>query len=145
MRIIGHLQNKATASVFSDYLYVNGISNVIETDKDGYAIWIHSEDELEKARDLLNAFLRNPNDPQYAQHTRQAQELKQREEKEERAAEKRHFDSDRIFRTSRFGTGPVTWLLIVASVGVTLAVTFGYQAQVYIILGFSTRMSGAPE
>ena len=145
MRMIGHLNNKASASVFSDYLYVNGISNVIETDKEGYAIWIHSEDELEKARDLLNAFLRNPNDSKYAQHTRQAQELKQREEKEERAAEKRHFDRDRIFRTSRFGPSFLTVFLILASITVTLALSFGDLVQVYSFLGFSRKMRGAPE
>lgn len=140
--MIGHLQNKASAAAFSDYLYVNGISNVIEAEKDGYGVWIHAEDELPKARDLLSTFQRNPDDPTYAQHSRQANELKQRADQEERAAGRRHFDRDRIFRATWLGAGPVTLVLILLSVAATVALTFGWKDH---ILRFSLYMSGAPE
>jgi GlpG protein len=146
MRNIGHLSNKASAAAFSDYLYVNGISNIIESDKDGYSIWIHSEDELEKARDLLTNFQRNPGDPKYAQHSRDAQELKDREEREERAAEKRHFDRERIFKTKTwFGPGPLTIVLIAASVIATLAISFGYKVQVFAWFAFDNPFTQATE
>ena len=147
MRMIGHLNNKASATVFSDYLYVNGISNVVEPEKDGYGIWIHSEDELAKARDLLTGYQRNPDDPKYAQHSREAQERKQREVKEERAAEKRHFDRDRIFKTRSWaGPGPVTILLILMSVITTLAMSYKWAPHIFdTFFYFSNRMRNAPE
>jgi GlpG protein len=145
--MIGHLENKASAAVFSDYLYVNGISNVVETEKDGYSIWIHSEDELAKARDFLTGYQRNPDDPKYAQHSREAQERKQREVQEERAAEKRHFDRDRIFKTRSWGGfGPVTLLLILMSVITTLAMSYEWAPQFFEAFFFySNQLRNAPE
>jgi GlpG protein len=143
--MIGHLESKASAAVFSDYLYVNGISNIVESEKDGYAIWIHSEDELEKARDLLSGFQSNPNDPKYAQHSRQAQELKEKQHKEERAAERRHFDRDRIFKPW-FGPGPATSLLILISVVTTVCMSFGLADEFFSkYFYFSNHPRNAPE
>ena len=57
MRLIGHLPNETSATTFSDYLYVEGITNEVEAEKEGWAVWIHSEDEWTKAIELLSAFL----------------------------------------------------------------------------------------
>ena len=146
MRMIGHLSSKTNAAAFSDFLYVQGISNVIEPEKDGYAVWIHSEDELEKARGLLDAFSKNPEDPKYAQHSRQAQELRQREEQEEKAAEKRHFSRERIFRrSSMLGAGPLTMVLIVVSIVATVCLSLGVGLEFLVNFYFSNRFKGAPE
>jgi hypothetical protein len=52
--MIGHLPSETNARTFSDYLYVQGIENQIEPDHGGpVAIWVHNEDEVEKARQLL--------------------------------------------------------------------------------------------
>ena len=76
MRVIGHLPNEVIASAFSDYLYVQGITNLVEAEKDGWAIWIYSEDELEKAKESLRDFLTNPHDTKYKKNAQQAAELK---------------------------------------------------------------------
>src|SRR5258708_27921889 len=74
MRMVGHLPDEVSAATFSDFLSVRGISNLVETEKEGWAVWIHSEDELVKAGKLLAGFLANPTDPQYQPHTRRARE-----------------------------------------------------------------------
>src|SRR2546427_1186745 len=79
MRMIGHLPDEVSAATFSDFLSVRGISNLVETEKEGWAVWIHSEDELVKAGKLLAGFLANPADPQYQPHTRRAREQRQGE------------------------------------------------------------------
>ena len=56
MRLIGHLPNEASALTFSDFLYVQGIHNQIEHEHDGWGIWILSEDEIDKAKDLFGLF-----------------------------------------------------------------------------------------
>ena len=84
MRLIGHLSDEANATTFSDYLYVQGITSSVEAEKEGWAVWIHSEDELPKARELLRAFRGNPHDPQFHQEAQQAQQLRAREEQEQK-------------------------------------------------------------
>src|SRR2546428_11794610 len=69
MRMIGHLPDEMSAATFSDFLSVRGISNLVEAEKEGWAVWIHSEDEVVKARKLLAGFPANSNDPQYQTHT----------------------------------------------------------------------------
>src|SRR6266496_2388510 len=57
MRMIGHLPNETSAATFSDFLYVEGITNLVAAAKDGWAIWIHSEDQLQRARELFLSYL----------------------------------------------------------------------------------------
>src|SRR6185436_2944362 len=113
MRMIGHLPNESSAATFSDFLYVEGIANLIEAEKEGWAIWIHSEDQLEKARDLLLSYLGNPKDPKYEKNSAQVAELKEREQREEEEAEKRVYGRGRLFRSATaLGMGPLTFLLV---------------------------------
>ena len=117
--MIGHLPNESSAATFSDFLYVEGISNLVEVEKDGWAVWIHSEDQLEKARELLLSYLGNPKDPKYQRNSARAAELKQREEHEEKVAETKVYGRERLFgSTGPFGIGPLTFLLILFSVAV---------------------------
>ena len=130
MRLIGHLPNEASASTFSDYLYVQGITNEVEREKDGWAVWIHSEDELAKAREMLTGFLGNPADPKFQKQARQANHLKEQAQKEEKAAEKRFFDRRRVFpSTAPYGIGLFTFLLITACVVVGVLSKLGADME----------------
>ena len=53
MRIVGHVTSEGDAQAFSDFLYVQGITNAVETDANGWAVWVHSEDEITRATDWL--------------------------------------------------------------------------------------------
>src|SRR5438093_5774978 len=97
MRMIGHLPSETSAATFSDFLYVEGITNLIEAEKEGWAIWIHSEDQLEKARDLFRTYLGNPKDPKYQKNSRQVAEMKEREQEEQEAVEKKVHGRTRLF------------------------------------------------
>ncbi len=121
MRIIGHLPNETSAATFSDFLYVEGIHNQVEAEKEGWAVWIHSEDQLDRARELLRSYLGNPKDPKYEKNVQQAAELKKRGANEEKAAQERTYDRKRLFRSflpARFG--PLTFVLILACVAVAI-------------------------
>lgn len=127
MRIIGHIQNEPSARTFSAYLYVQGIKNQIEAEKDGtWALWVHAEDELEKANHLLKTFLSSPNDPRYQHVAKQAREQAEREQAQEASAAKRFFNRGQIFRRfAAYGIGPLTAALIAFSVVVWLISIFG--------------------
>src|SRR5687767_1246757 len=147
MRLIGHLPNESSAATFSDFLYVQGIHNQVEHEGDSWAIWIHSEDELEKARELLNGFRSNPNDSKFHKHARRATELKAKEEKENEEAQKRYFDSTRVFKsTVPYGVGPLTILLIGLSVLLTVfSWTQGDEKTLFRSLLITERGGALPE
>jgi GlpG protein len=121
MRIIGHLENEAHARVFGDYLYAQGIQNNIEPDREGtWAIWVHGEDELDKATSLLDRFQKNPGDVKYQNAQMVAQDRREHELSEDQTARKRHFDRSRLVPGRGFGMGRLTMGLIVICVGVYL-------------------------
>src|SRR5947207_13069422 len=113
MRVIGHLATQTSASKFSDFLLVQGIRNIVEEEEGHWAIWIHSEDEIPKAKSFLDAFQANPRDSRFNQHSSRAAEIKEQETKEEERASKRFFDRSKIFKSGKsYGVGPITLALI---------------------------------
>jgi GlpG protein len=144
--MIGHLPNETSATTFSDFLYVEGISNLVEAEKEGWAVWIHSEDQLEKARTLLRNYLGNPSDAKYNQNSQRANELKQEEQQRQEEAQKRVYDRTRIFRSflpQRIG--PLTLLLILICVAVGIWSRLGTDGRALAPLLISKFARGLPE
>jgi GlpG protein len=115
MRLIGHLPSENSAGTFSDFLCLHGIQNLVESEKDGWAVWIHSEDEIPKAKDFLTAYVGNPQDPKYAKLSRQVRQARDQRERE-RAAEEG--TPQRVEKVYVIELGPVTLLLMLASIAV---------------------------
>lgn len=131
MRLIGHLPTETSASTFSDYLYVQGIANEVESEKDGWAVWIHSEDEWQKAKEMLATFLGNPSDPKYRKQAAQARQLKTEAAVEEEKAAERVLDRTKVFRaTMPYGVGPLTCVLVGLSLAVQLLNVAGYGERI---------------
>lgn len=132
MRLIGHLPNEASASTFSDYLYVEGITSEVESEKEGWAVWIHSEDEWAKAKELLSAFIGNPADPKYLQQAGRARQLRQKAAVEVEEVENRTYDRNKVFQASMpYGVGPLTVVLIGLSVIVHVLRLGGYDENIF--------------
>jgi GlpG protein len=122
MRLIGHLPNENSALTFRDFLSLHGIENLVESEKDGWAIWIHSEDEITKAKDFLLAYLGNPQDPKYIKLARQARQARDQRERERAKEEGTERPTERVYVIE---LGPVTLLLILASVAIFALPKFG--------------------
>ena len=116
--MIGHLPSESDARTFGDYLYVQGIRNQIESEKDGtWVVWIQGEDEVDPARNLLKNYLTRPKDPEFGRVAKQAAELRDREKEEDEAAAKRYFNGTELFGSQGpYRLGPVTLTLIGISV-----------------------------
>jgi len=146
MRVIGHLPNEASALTFSDFLYVQGIHNQVEHENEGWAIWIHSEDELDKAKGLLESYKGNPDDPRFHKHSRRAQELKAKEAEEDKVAKEKTFDRTKVFKsTIAYAIGPFTVLLIGISVAASGLALTNPEAKIFDLLMISRSISGLPE
>ena len=118
MRLIGHLRNESEARTFSDYLYVRGIVNQLEVDKDGaWGIWVHDEDQIGHAQEFLRNYRANSGDPEVHRAAKQAAGLRSQEEAREKAAAKKFFDRSQIFRDAgAYGLGPLTLVLMAVCV-----------------------------
>ena len=127
MRLIGHLGNESTARTFGDFLFVQGIQNRVEHQpEDGWAIWVNDEDQVQGAAGLLADFQANPADPKYQAQAKSAATLRAEQEKDEAAWRKRQRDGRQLFRRlGGYGFGPLTLVLIIASVTVFILSNFG--------------------
>src|SRR6185295_16088194 len=142
MRLIGHVTDEKDAQTFADFLYVQGIQNTVEHEKDtGYGIWISEEDEIPSATAMLQEFKASPKDDKYRQHSKTAADKRQQAEKDQEQYRKRLKDRRHLFRPiTPYGFGPVTFVLIVGSLAVFAWSAFGsnYQPiQDFFITGFT--------
>jgi GlpG protein len=131
MRLIGHLADEPGARTFGDYLFVQGIENHVEFEKDhGWAVWINDEDKLEQAANLLQGFRLNPADQRYAKQAKAAAEKRAEEERKNEAFRKRIMDGSKVFRpVVGYGLGAVSLVLIFISVGVFVLSKFGKEPE----------------
>ena len=65
MMLVGVISAKKHAQVFSNYLVSQEIPNQIQPYADQYEIWVVSEKDLGKAKELWKAFEKNPSDSLY--------------------------------------------------------------------------------
>jgi GlpG protein len=131
MRLIGYLENELHARTFADYLYVQGIENQVEFQKeDGWAVWIRDEDKLDPAAQLLTSFREHPQDPRYQTQGKSAAQLRVQEEKEDEAYRKKVRSRQHLFRPlSAYGFGPLTFALIALCAGIFLFSKFATDLE----------------
>lgn len=145
MRQIGHLENESAARTFGNFLYVQGVENEVEPDDGlGWAVWIHAEEELERAAKLLAEFRADHANPRFRITAAGADELRALAEKERAAYAKRVVTPRQLFG-ARFGSGPLSLTLIVASAAVFFLSDFGRNPQPILGLFFSEYRRGLPE
>jgi GlpG protein len=156
MRIIGQLETENSAHVFSDFLLVQGIPNQIEADPNGrWDIWVHSDDDLARAGQLLGEFRKNPTDSRY-QASQRAEELRAKEAADFRAYQKRFHTRHSIVRKfAAYGLGPLTATLIALSIAVFAFSKFGsnwgsvsflmFSEVAPVFGGISARLNAMPE
>lgn len=137
MRLIGHLSSEASATRFNDFLCLNGIASEVEREQDGWAVWIHSEDELERARQWLEHFHVQPQDKLFHSDPAKLRELREREVSAAFETGRRQFDRSEVFRES---VGWLTVALVLVCLGITGAAWAGYEGKIHEWL-FITRIT----
>ncbi len=122
MRQIGHLENHSSALTFSDALFVHGIENEVKPDDDGsWIVWVHAEERVPLAREMLSLYKKNPDHEKFHQAPEKAHELRRVEQREKKAYKKRMATASRaISGVFENKTGRFTLALIVISAAVAL-------------------------
>jgi GlpG protein len=121
MRQIGTIEDERLAQRFGDYLTTIRIDHSIDESQNGFAIWVHDDDDLDRARAELAEFEQTPNDPKYNGLARTAQKARKQEERAQDRRAKNFVD----VRTNWAGIArhprPLTIAMILACVVVGIA------------------------
>ena len=133
MRFIGYLDSKERAVTFGDYLQVKGIANRVEREEDGrWALWVHSDDHLERAGSLLESYLEFQSDPEFERIARQAGDRRREERRRVEQAQANYIEVGRQWQQDRLlstRVGRLTLALIVISVGVGVLSRLGGNSE----------------
>jgi GlpG protein len=114
-----------TAQTFADYLLTLKIQTQLMPEEGGLAVWVCDEDQVSRARQELDEFNRNPADTRYGAAGIVADSMRKQETQIERSYRKRQARFDRQMRKLSLGRWPVTIVLLVISIVVTIWSHFG--------------------
>lgn len=128
MRLIAEIQNQSLAQRFSDFLYLQNIENKVELEENGNSVlWIYSDDDIPRAQQLLEEFLKNPNASQYLVAIPRASFQRFEENKQNKKSRVIDVRSQVFGRSQKLG--PVTITLISICVLVALISQLGKNTQ----------------
>jgi len=127
MRLIGYIESEQAAKRFSGFLSTQGIENQIEHEKGaGWGIWVHAEDQLERARRALADFKSNPSGAQFEPGNRVVQTTALQDGQARAKNRPKIFTRHDLFGSmAGLGFGPLTLSLIIASIAVFVLSDFG--------------------
>jgi GlpG protein len=127
VRQIGTLTTEDQARTLADHLKSLGMTTRVDPEAEGWAIWVYNEDHLPRARDELQAFSSNPDDPRYKDAKRSAEALDREERQRDQLYRKNVRNVSGRWDGASVSRNPLTILLIVISILVFFLERGGYS------------------
>jgi len=121
LRQIGTLPRTTDPKVLGDYLLAQGVTSRAIESPGGWAIWVHNEDHVPKAREAFDAYERDDADPRFADATRAAEAERVKADRLDRQYRKNVRDLSGTLDRVPLRRRPLTIALMVVCVGVFLA------------------------
>jgi GlpG protein len=118
--MIGTVPSEVAAQRLSNYLLTIGVEAHVEESATGaWQVWIEHDDDLDKGKAELDAFIASPNDPRYGSASAAAEKIRKQAEKD---AERRRRNFQDVRTSTAFSgiarhSAPVAIVLIVICVG----------------------------
>lgn len=126
MRQVGSVTSEREAQVFADHLLAQKIrTKLLPTREGGWEIWVQDEDHVPRAAEEFRAFVASPEDPRYLASREVAKEVRRVAEKAEREYRKNTRDLRERWEGPGWRTYPLTMVLILASVAISVLTNFG--------------------
>jgi GlpG protein len=114
--MIGTIPTDSDAERFSDYLVTQQIGNMVEESAAGdWSVWVENDDQLDRAKSELHAFLQNPVDPKYGVAVRAAESIRKEQAKQQRKKRTEYVDVRTRWGQPSQWNAPVTLILIALS------------------------------
>ena len=127
MRQLTILDSEPAARRLTAFLVTERIAAHVDAEQSGFSVWIRDEDQLSKAREILEHFRENPDDPRYHGAEKSAETIRREEERRRREQK-----SKVVEMRGRWGSGggikrrcPLIIGLIIACVLVAVATGMG--------------------
>ena len=129
MRMIGNIPRAEQAERFSDYLLASGVGNMVEESPSGaWLVWVEKDDDVERGKRELAAFLADPASTKYAVASK-AESIR-KEEQKKRERRRRHFVDVRTrWGQAKQWAAPVTLSLIAISIAVSIGTKLGAELR----------------
>ncbi len=125
MRQIGTFPDRSQVQLLADYLLTQRIPTRLDQQPAGWEIWVCNEDQVDQARQILAEFQSAPNDPRFAAAQRTARALREQEDRQEEEYNQKQVALQRKLTKEPTQVYPVTSLLVIVSVALTLLTNFG--------------------
>lgn len=119
MREIGTIATEKDAKALADYLLTLDITSKLVAGRDGWAVWVHREDRVAEAKQLLGAFRLAPEDPLFHSAAPVAKAIRKESEKKDADYRRRVSDLRDRWEGSMYRRAPLAFALIMASIVVT--------------------------
>jgi GlpG protein len=145
MRSIGHLQDETQAKRFGDFLYGEGIENLVDQNLQGHwDIWVLDDENIKPAQLLFDQFKQSPGDPRFAATSRAAATKRQEEQETQVGKRVRIIDGRTLFYAPPVPVGALSIVLIVASVAVAILTNFGEKDRFVQLLSITRHQYVGP-
>ncbi len=126
MRSIGRLQDEVLAQRLGDVLHAEGIEGQVDKNLQGsWEIWVLDDENIERAKQVLDQFNQHPDAPRFLEASRVAARKRQSEEQTRVGKRNRLIDGRTLFYVPPVPVGVLSLVLIIISVAVTLLTDFG--------------------
>ncbi len=128
MRLIGQLDQEQQARTLADYLYSQGIETQVDPHPEGHwEIWVLDDDEVETGSQHLQRFQQHPQAPEFLEGAQVGAQQQRRNEKQATPKRARVIDGRTAFQRPAIAMGPVTIILILLSIAVTVLTHWGNE------------------
>ncbi|MCO6453733.1 MAG: rhomboid family intramembrane serine protease [Pirellulaceae bacterium] len=129
MRQIGTLADRTAAQRFTSFLVTQGISAEADDEGGQWVIWVHEENDVDRARSALEQFRAEPQHERYRDADLAAQRIRQERQRQRQAAAKHVVQMRTQWNRPTTRRCPLVWVLIGLSVLVSLSTNFGTQIE----------------
>jgi GlpG protein len=122
LREIGTIAGEKEARALADYLLTLNITTRLDPKPNGWVVWVHREEFVDKARAVLADFEEDPSNPRFQSAAKTAKEIRKKTEKIEKDYRRRVRDFRERWEGAMYHRAPLAFGLIIVSV-VVMALT----------------------
>ncbi|MGB4739460.1 MAG: rhomboid family intramembrane serine protease [Fuerstiella sp.] len=123
MRELSTFSSNAEARRLMAFLAVQAIECSVDNDDGEWVVWIHNDDDREKAAEHLNDYLQNPSDPKFENAERKVRSVLQEADRMQKEIQKKQIKLQKRWGGSWWHCYPATYIIIGLCVVVAIICT----------------------
>jgi GlpG protein len=130
MRRLTNFDTLETARRLNEVLFAQDIKSEVRDNADGsFSIWVHSDDQLDRAHSVLESFEHDPDSAKYERLVKTAQSKRREQASREKRSRHQTVDVRTNWWTTR-SKGPLTIAIIIICIGIALITEFGERLDI---------------